>query len=97
MFGGRIDGDHANIIGRLDASTLTWTQAGELNYARRGHGAIFNNEEIIVAGGNGHYKTESCSVKENGIVSCTAQAPTLKFYYEYPEMYLVDDNFCKDI
>ena len=97
MFGGYVDGSTSNIIGRLDASTLTWTKAGELNYARYGHGAIFNGERIIVAGGNGNYKTESCSVEENGVVNCIEQAPTLYDYAFYPEMYLVDDAFCKDI
>ena len=100
VFGGYVDDDESNIIGRLDASTLTWTKAGELNYARNGHGAIFNNELIIVAGGYGNNakkKTESCSANENGVVNCIEQAPTLDRYYEYPEMYLVDDAFCKDI
>ena len=97
VFGGYVDGSTSNIIGRLDASTLTWTKAGELNYARDGHGAIYNGERIIVAGGNGNYKTESCSVDENGVVNCIEQAPTLYDYAFYPEMYLVDDAFCKDI
>ena len=98
MFGGLIDNHvNSNIIGRLDASTLTWTKAGELNYARNGHGAIYNGERIIVAGGVGNYKTESCSVDENGVVNCIEQAPTLSNYAYYPEMYLVDDAFCKDI
>ena len=97
MFGGRVDDDESQTIGRLDASTLTWTRAGELNYWRYGHGAIYNNERIIVAGGRGNYKTESCSVDENGIVNCIEQAPALDNYAYYPEMYLVDDAFCKDI
>ena len=97
VFGGVIDGPNSKTIGRLDASTLTWAKAGELNYARYGHGAIYNGERIIVAGGAGNKKTESCSVDENGIVNCIEQAPTLDDYWAYPEMYLVDDAFCKDI
>ena len=96
VFGGYVDGSYSKTIGRLDASTLTWTKAGELNYARYGHGAIYNGERIIVAGGYGNYKTESCSVNENGVVNCIEQAPTLNKYADYPEMYLVDDAFCKD-
>ena len=97
VFGGLIDyDDESKTIGRLDASTLTWTKAGELNYARYGHGAIYNGERIIVAGGYGSYKTESCSVDENGVVNCIEQAPTLDNYRYYPEMFLVDDAFCKD-
>ena len=97
MFGGYVDYAYSKTIGRLDASTLTWTKAGELNYARSGHGAIYNGERIIVAGGGGKYKTESCSVNENGVVNCIEQAPILDYYYDYPEMYMVDDAFCKDI
>ena len=97
VFGGYVDDYRLKTIGRLDASTLTWTKAGELNYAKRGHGAIYNGERIIVAGGIGNYKTESCSVEENGVVNCIEQAPTLDYYNDYPEMYLVDDAFCKDI
>ena len=97
VFGGYVDYAYSKTIGRLDASTLTWTKAGELNYARDSHGAIYNGERIIVAGGYGSYKTESCSVEENGIVNCIEQAPTLYDYDLYPEMYLVDGAFCKDI
>ena len=98
VFGGLIDNHvNSNIIGRLDASSLTWTKAGELNYARNGHGAIYNGERIIVAGGEVSYKTESCSVNENGVVNCIEQAPILDYYADYPEMYLIDDAFCKDI
>ena len=97
VFGGYVYYDESKTIGRLDASTLTWTKAGELNYARKGHGAIYNRERIIVAGGSGEKKTESCSVEEDGVVNCTVQAPTLYKYALYPEMYLVDDAFCKDI
>ena len=97
VFGGYVDDYSSNTISRLDASTFTWTKAGELKYARDSHGAIFNGERIIVAGGYDYYKTESCSVDENGVVNCTEQAPTLDEYAYYPEMYLVDDAFCKDI
>ena len=97
VFGGWVDRSYSKTIGRLDASTLTWTKAGELNYARDEHGAIYNGERIIVAGGYGEKKTESCSVDENGVVNCTVQAPILYGHVQYPEMYLVDDAFCKNV
>ena len=101
VFGGdfdfEINGDQeSNIIGRLDASTMTWTKAGELVYARQGHGAIFNGDVFIVAGGEVEFKTEACSINY-GEVNCVAQAPTLWRFQYYPEMFLVDENFCKDI
>ena len=94
---GYVDGEESNIIGRLDESTLHWTKAGELNYGRRAGGAIINGERMIVAGGWSDKITESCAVNENGVINCTEQAPTLDNYYQYPEMYLVDHAFCKDI
>ena len=96
IFGGFIDDDNSNIIGRLDTSTMAWTKAGKLNEARRGHGAIFNVDIVIVAGGYGIKKTESCSIV-NGSVFCVEQAPTLDDYVYYPEMYLVVDSFCKKL
>lgn len=83
---------------------FTWAKAGELNVARRAHGAIFTGEKMIIAGGQNDsgrsrqyiLKSESCEVV-NGLVTCIEQAPTLDNYYLYPEMYLVPDTFCKDI
>lgn len=86
----------SSIIGRLDALTLTWTKAGELIHAREGHGAIYNGEKLIVAGGERYFKSESCDVV-NGLVTCTEQEPTLYYYWAYPEMFLVPATFCKNI
>ena len=57
---------------------------------------MFNGERTIVAGGRGELKTESCSIR-NGIINCIEQAPSLYYYGAYPEMFLVDDAFYKDI
>lgn len=86
----------SNIIGRLNSLTTTWTEAGELKNARYGHGAIFNGDVIIIAGGNGNMTTESCSIV-NGAVTCVEQAPTLDYYVWYPEMYLVSDAYCHEL
>ena len=97
IVGGFINGGtKSKIIGRLDASTLTWTKAGELNLARDGHGAIFNGEKLIVAGGRLNIKNEACKI-DNGLVTCIEQAPNLYHYWVYPEMYLVADSYCKNI
>ena len=97
-FGGRVDSIFydSNIIARLDTSTLTWTRAGELNLGRKGHGVIANGDVMIVTGGRGNLNTEVCSL-QNDVVECSTQWPTLDNYYAYPEMYLVDDTFCKGI
>ena len=95
VFGGGIDyNGSTNIIGRLDASTLTWRKAGHLNNARWGHGAIFNGDVFIVAGGYGNLKTEVCSINNSSVI-CLEQTPTLDYYRTYPEMLLVTDEFCK--
>ena len=95
IFGGGIDyNGSTNVIGRLDVLTLTWRKAGELNNARWGHGAIFNGDVFIVAGGYGNLKTEVCSISNSSVV-CLEQTPTLDYYRTYPEMFLVTDQFCK--
>ena len=99
VFGGQIDGYPSNTIGRLDATTLAWTKPGGLIYPRESHGAIFNGKVMIVAGGHGDFKRESCSIQneEFNTISCAAEATKLYYYSYYPEMYLVDDAFCKNV
>ena len=97
VFGGKIDGDPSNIIGRLNALTLRWAKAGELKLARHGHGAIFNGDVIIIACGYDKFKSESCKINFNDSVTCSVQAPTLDAYKHYPEMFLVPDTFYKDV
>ena len=95
MYGGWVDDDESNVIGRLNPATMTWTKAGSLNNARRGHGAIFNGDVVIVAGGFEDKKTEACTIVDDGSVTCIEQDPNLYDYCIYPEMFLVDDEFCK--
>ena len=83
----------SNVIGRMDMQGQ-WTKIGELNEARRAPNAIFDGTSIIVVGGQGNFQTEICSFDNVGI-SCTSQAPELKKYAYYPELFLVSDSFCK--
>ena len=83
-------------IGRLDPTHTTWTNSGELKYARRGHNAVFDGTHIIIVGGyNVNYKSENCFVSD-ATVTCTTQEPSLSRYEYYPELYLVSDSFCED-
>jgi hypothetical protein len=68
---------------------------GKLIYARNSHGAIFNGDVFIVAGGyyDEKFVTEACSIKKDE-VNCIKQAPVLADYDWYPEMFLVSDAFC---
>ena len=84
-------------IGKLDANSR-WSKAGDLTTARYGHGAIFDGDVLIVVGGyNGisdPLKTEKCEFDDEGI-TCTEQSPSLNGYRFYPELFLVESDFCK--
>ena len=97
VIGGRDARKTMSIIGRFHIPTITWSKAGMLKVARRGHGAILNGDTLIVAGGAGTKKTETCNLSDNGTVNaCTEQtAPTLTNYYYYPELFLVNESFCE--
>ena len=85
----------SNIIGRLNAQTRKWSRAGQLVSARYGHGAIFDGSSLVVVGGCcGTLKTEICQIS-SGEVSCREQTPSLTSYSYYPELYLVNKDFCK--
>ena len=98
VIGGRIDNDSmATTIGRLDSVTQIWSKAGDLVYGRRAHNAIFDGSSIIVVGGmEGKLKTEKCEISD-GQVTCKAQNPALESYAYLPELFLVDDGFCKTL
>ena len=81
-----------NAIGRLDNNNQ-WSRVGNLANARSSHGAVFIDGFFLVVGGDGEYQTEKCSLQE-GAVSCTSQAPSLEYYTNYPELFLVSDSFC---
>ena len=70
-----------------------WTKAGELKQARNGHNVIYDGEYLMVFGGDYERQTEKCSLTD-GSVSCTSQNPVLDFYTDYPELFLVSDDFC---
>ena len=100
VFGGYISGRSSSVISRLDALSETWAKVGQLTFARNSHGAIFNGDVFIVAGGwNEAFATEACSITQNGAsdtkIKCVKQAPVLADYDWYPEMFLISDAFCK--
>ena len=86
----------SDIIGKLNHNGQ-WTQAGKLQVARRAHNAIFDGQYVIVVGGNDiELPTEICSVKDDRTISCTSQKPNLYDYTHFPELYLVEESFCKN-
>ena len=87
--------NNGKAIGKLDVATRVWSKAGELKTGRYAHNAIFDGENILVVGGDGTKRTEKCSLS-NGQITCSRQSPELADYYEYPELFLVPFDFCKN-
>ena len=65
---------------------------------------IFDGSDIIVVGGDnrnidpgshGLMKTEKCTIAE-GQMNCVEQDPELENYENYPEIFLVEEGFCKE-
>ena len=86
-------------IAKLDSISYEWTKAGDLIVGRQGHNAIFDGSDIIVVGGNiggASTKTEKCTIAE-GKVTCVEQDPALEGYSYYPELFLVEDGYCKEM
>ena len=100
--GGRSD-KHAfeTTIAKLDANSREWSRVGDLSSGRRGHAAIFDGTYLIVVGGEADDSeaqsqpaTEVCSIASDG-VTCVEQSPSLHGYETYPELFLVQHDFCK--
>ena len=82
--------------GKLDANS-NWSIAGELSRARRDHSVIYDGTYMLVVGGfDNDFKTEKCTFTGNE-VSCREQSPSLNQYQEYPELFLVQADFCKSL
>ena len=97
MIGGQTDkSENDSTIGKLDSNS-NWSKAGELSTGRYGHAAIYDGNFMLVVGGwNNDYKTEKCAFSSGGI-TCTEQNPSLDYYSDYPELFLVPADFCKSL
>ena len=71
-----------------------------LKYGRWDHGAIFDGEKFLIIGGikdgAGAVKNE-VSTLEGSIMTCVEQSTALEYYTLYPELFLVADDFDKDL
>ena len=95
---GGATGSYSKTIARLDSISHEWSKAGDLIQGRCGHNAIFDGSDIIVVGGEvgiGSVKTEKCTIAE-GKVTCVEQDPSLLDYSFYPELFLVEEGYCKE-
>ena len=96
IFGGTNDSPQ-NTIARLDANTKTWSKAGSLITSRHAHGVIFDGDNFLVIGGAfGSFNNEVCTLN-NSTMTCTEQSTALENYQYFPELFLVDENYGKDL
>ena len=72
-------------------NTLVLENIREIKFS---HGVIRRGETLWVVGGGDEFKTESCVLGDNKM-QCTSVQPTLWLYGWYPEMFLVESNFCR--
>ena len=81
-----------NSILCLNAITWTWSNVGQLNSARSGHGVILIDNTFMVIGGSGHPRNEVCHLN-NGRFTCERKTSSLSHYYRTPLLFLVSDDF----
>ena len=67
---------------------------GKLKTGRNGHAVTFDGQDFLVIGGGGELYTEKCRLKFDELV-CESQTPKLKSFYLYPELFMVESDFCK--
>ena len=85
-----------SLIAKFGTTTRQWSNLGNLVTGRHSHGAIFDGAHFIVIGGyRDAYTTEKCSLS-GSTMTCKQQEPELNRYQEYPELFLVQDDFCKN-
>ena len=94
VFGG-YGASNIKTIAKLDAEITTWSKAGVLVNGRHAHGAIFDGEKFLIIGGWGSFKNEVCTL-DNATMTCIEQSTILNYYWYYPELFLVEQNYGKD-
>ena len=102
IFGGGCLGDSDDTalksIVTFDLETQQWSKIGEMKQARQGHNMISHpNGALYVIGGMDPESvddlyTEKCTY--NGSFECESQQPVLTSYTYYPELKLVNENYC---
>ena len=81
---------------RFDLSTEIWTQMGDLNAARGGHGVFYDGRVFLIIGGRSDRMTESCTLSEFSM-SCTYLDTQFPDYAYYPGLFAVTEDFCTNL
>ena len=91
------------IIGGYDGQAVStmacfngneWSLIGNLNSPRYAHSAIINGDNVFIVGGHpADLPTEIWSLKENELYLHLTK-PSLNNYAYYPELLLVDPDYC---
>ena len=81
-----------NSIHRLQESTWTWSNVGQMKTTREAHQVILVGDRFIIIGGIKTKKNEVCLLN-NGHFKCTEFSSSLKNYAYYPILHLVSDNY----
>ena len=90
-FGG-YDSSNLSSILRLSAASWTWSNIGNLNSARYGHGVILIESTFMVIGGSSTQPNEACQLN-NGQFTCETKTSSLDYYFYTPLLFLVSDGY----
>ena len=75
-------------------------KVGALNYGRGDHSVIIDGEKFLIIGGHkeggGEVKNEVCTL-EGTTMTCIEQSTALYYYLDSPELFLVADDFDKNV
>ena len=76
VIGGDTYGQSVSTIAKYHANNNSWSRAGELKTATRGHGAIFvDSHTLLVGGGEANANTELCRLSGNSSLFVTTIHP----------------------
>ena len=92
FIGGRCNGIILGGIHSFNGSK--WNIVGGLHVPRYGHSAIINGDNIVVVGDRGTKPTEMWSINEDEYSYARRTSPILSLYINYPELLLVDSDYC---
>jgi len=97
IMGGWCQGDITSLIAKYTIDK--WERFGNLQERRAGLRAIENGDRIFVVGGYSGYhesfKTEIWTLDENdSTINMKIAEPYLSGYQYYPELFIVDSDFC---